>query len=105
MARVVGFTEVSTRRPDHVSIDELQRAQWVRAFLGEPVLVLLERPESGAGRDNVPGLFGLVDAALSRGAAVLWTTSDRSLWEHERWSRAKRFAIRDGRLTGDREER
>ncbi|RME96677.1 MAG: hypothetical protein D6766_00025 [Verrucomicrobia bacterium] len=60
---------------------DLLKAACVRAFLGEPVLILLERPARQIYAEVMPALVNTVQEARDRGAAVLWTTSNRRVWE------------------------
>ena len=64
------------RRPGFVESADLQVYQWIRALIGKPNLLILERP-----MNSVPGglLKKLVEATnetRSRGAAVIWFTSN-----------------------------
>lgn len=88
-----GITDLAGTRCHQVSLQDLQRAGWVRAFLGDPLLLILERPE----RDVNPGLTGplleSVGAALARGAAVVWLTSSSRIWEEVVFDNSLRFAM------------
>ena len=59
---------------------DLRRAACVRAFLGRPELLVLERPTAGVYPAIMPALMSAVRAARSRGAAVLWTTESWDVW-------------------------
>ena len=59
---------------------DLRRAACVRAFLGQPELLLLARPTVGVYPDIMPALMASIRAARARGAAVLWTTEDWEVW-------------------------
>jgi phospholipid/cholesterol/gamma-HCH transport system ATP-binding protein len=59
---------------------DLRRAACVRAFLGHPEMLILERPTAGVYPEIMPALMASVRAARSRGAAVLWTTDDPQVW-------------------------
>ena len=73
LARSFGLREVPAGRPALVLQRDLRRAEWIRAFLGQPALILLERPTFGVAVEHVPLLIRAVEAALAGGAAVLWT--------------------------------
>jgi ABC-type multidrug transport system ATPase subunit len=62
------------RRPD------LRRASCVRALLGKPTLLILERPTAGVYPSIMPALMTSLRVARSRGSAVLWTTAARDVW-------------------------
>ncbi len=72
LAQAFGLADVPAGRPAVVPRRDLRRAEWVRAFLGRPALVLLERPTAGVAEEHAALLARAVDAALAGGAAVLW---------------------------------
>ncbi len=76
LAYRVGLAEVSPRRVSSVGRSERKRSEWIRAFLGDPVLVILQRPCQGVKRKDWEPLVGLVRQTLARGASVLWIASD-----------------------------
>lgn len=80
LAKYFGLTETPRQRPAFVSKRELRMAEWVRALIGKPLLLLLERPESGVPDDNLPKLIDAVQTALQRGAAVIWQTDRDAVW-------------------------
>ncbi len=80
LASVAGLEGIPPGRPAVVSREVLQRCEWVRAMMGQPWLVLLERP----GQDLSPGWRAgcgrLVAEARARGAAVIWWCEDDAEW-------------------------
>ena len=68
-------------RPDRYRRQDLQKAACVRAFMGRPALILLERPTNDIYADVMSPLANAVYAARRRGAAVLWTTDERRVWD------------------------
>jgi len=96
LAREAGLSAIPEGLPDAVLLSDLKRAEWVRAFLGGPRLILLERPEQGMPDDAVSRLVGLVTAAARAGAAVLWMTTRRDVWVDKRLTMAQRFSMEDG---------
>jgi phospholipid/cholesterol/gamma-HCH transport system ATP-binding protein len=75
LSRHFGLSELPTIRPARASADDLRRAACVRAFMGEPRLLILERPAQTIHVSNHGPLTAAVGAARKRGAAVLWLTS------------------------------
>ncbi len=65
--------------PAHFDRAELQRAALVRAFVGEPALLVLENPLDGGA---VPDLMAplLQAIAMTRNAACLWLTTSPTRW-------------------------
>jgi len=78
LARYFGLTEVPRQRPAFAAKRELRVAEWVRALIGKPLLLLLERPEEGVPDNNLPKLIEAVRDTLRRGAAAIWQT-DREM--------------------------
>lgn len=76
LARSFGLAELPKARPAWVPRRDLRRAEWVRALLGNPALLLLEQPESGVPLEYFPSLTAAVRDALRRGAAALWITAN-----------------------------
>lgn len=79
LARRFGLPGLPPGRPAAASPQALQRAGWVRAFLGDPALLILEQPTRQADREGAARLFEAVHDARARGAAVLWTTQEERI--------------------------
>lgn len=97
-ARQFGLAEVPKVRPAFVPPRDLRRAEWVRAFLGQPALVVLERPCQGIAFEYIVGLNDAVAAARARGAAVVWTTAEARVWQAPGLADALRFAMKGNSL-------
>jgi len=80
LAKYFGLPETPRKRPAFVSKRELKMAEWVRALIGKPLLLLLERPEAGVPDDNLQKLIDAVQAVLSGGAAAIWQTDRDMVW-------------------------
>jgi hypothetical protein len=52
----------------------------MRAFLGQPILIIIEQPARGVYADLMAPLVSSVQSARNRGAAVLWTVTDPQIW-------------------------
>lgn len=76
LVRRFGLEDLPRVRPAMVSRSDRRRAEWVRAFIGEPSLILLENPTKDVYLNALPGLVGAVKAARGRGASVIWMTDD-----------------------------
>jgi phospholipid/cholesterol/gamma-HCH transport system ATP-binding protein len=94
LARAFGLNELPKIRPALVAPQDLQRAEWIRAFLGQPLLVLLERPMQGVPLEHLPRLLGAVQEACTRKAAVLWLTDNDRIGRHPELPPAARYATR-----------
>lgn len=72
LALDLGLPGLPRERSHLLEPRDLRRAEWVRALIGEPDLIVLERPALDVPRDLVPPLVEAVARSLDRGASVLW---------------------------------
>lgn len=73
LAQAFGLEEVPSVRESKVSRDHLMRAQWVRAFLPNPLqLLILECPTFGVPADAVRLLLEQVKRVREKHGAVIW---------------------------------
>ena len=93
LARQFGLSGLPRMRPAALKQSDLRRAEWVRAFLGDPLLVILEQPTRDVPADAIPALVAAIDAARGRGAAVLWLTEDERAWSKAAGGATKRFEL------------
>jgi phospholipid/cholesterol/gamma-HCH transport system ATP-binding protein len=82
---------------DSLPVD-LQRAACVRAFLGQPVLILLEEQNPGCFKEMMPNLINAIRKARNRGAAVMWLTSDKFLWRDQSIPATRRYRLAGRKL-------
>jgi phospholipid/cholesterol/gamma-HCH transport system ATP-binding protein len=80
LARLFSLPGLPQGKPSGMRAPDLRRAACVRAFLGKPDLLILERPTAGVYPAIMPALMTAIGAARKRGAAVLWTSEDREVW-------------------------
>jgi phospholipid/cholesterol/gamma-HCH transport system ATP-binding protein len=77
LAYAVELPEVPAGRMSSLEISKLRRAEWIRAFLGNPRLVMLHRAFNGIEHSHRDALTKVVRDALSRGTAILWLAGAR----------------------------
>lgn len=94
LCRVFGLPELPRGWPSSLQSQDLQKAACVRAFLGAPVLLLLENPTRGVYDDLIVPLIKTVQDARQRGAAVLWTTNEPEVWNHPDLRASLRYRMR-----------
>lgn len=82
LCRVFGLPGLPRDRPSNARWQDLQKAACVRAFLGAPILILLENPTAGIYADVIAPLISTAREARERGAAVLWTTNELQAWNN-----------------------
>ena len=93
-----GLPGLPLARPDRLSETDLARAGCVRAFLGEPSLLLLESA-TGADRPDIAGpLLDLLSRALDRGAAAVCFTRDVPFWTAQTFPVTHRLQLLDDGL-------
>lgn len=98
LSAAAGIDNVPEVNPDMIDGDSLRRCEWVSAFLGNPDLVLLERPEEGVNVVYFDLLIDLVLARLAAGGAVIWISSEHQIWQSTKLQHAKRHTIRNGKM-------
>ncbi len=76
LARQFGLPAVPPGRPAAVPHRDLRRAEWVRAWMGRPDLVCLERPGRGVATEHIARLAAGIRQVCARGGAALWLTDD-----------------------------
>lgn len=80
LARRFSLPGVPVGRPGEFMQSDLQRAACVRAFLGNPAMIILEEPTAAVYPDIMPVLVNTMREARNRGAAVIWLVEDNKVW-------------------------
>ena len=96
LAQGFGLPGLPLVRPQDLSPDEQARAACVRAFLGEPALLVLEMslPDRLVG-DLAPPLLDALSGARARGAACVWLTRSPMAWEEQPFPTTYRLRLSD----------
>jgi phospholipid/cholesterol/gamma-HCH transport system ATP-binding protein len=100
----LGLPEIPAGRPAAVSRFLLRRAQWVRALLGHPALILLERPGDELPADWIAPLVKRIASERNAGAAVVWITSEPQREALSELNPTLQIDLRDGNMQ-DRDTR
>ncbi|MEX2215540.1 MAG: ATP-binding cassette domain-containing protein [Phycisphaeraceae bacterium] len=98
LARQFGLPGLPTAPTDKVPEPDLRRAELVRALLGDPALILLERPTRAIYPEIMRPLIQALQAAREKGAAVLFTTSNAKVWESTAIRPTYRFRMSGSQL-------
>ncbi len=98
LARRFGLPGLPAAAPATESVADRLRAACVRAFLGEPVLVIAESRAQGWRADLVAPLLDAMQAVRERGGAVLWTLVDDPLFDDATVPASARYRLRGRRL-------
>jgi phospholipid/cholesterol/gamma-HCH transport system ATP-binding protein len=102
LATVFGLPGLPAGPISALSPGDLLRAGFVRAFLGEPLLVILESPVQGLHADLVPLLLNRIAAMRDRGGAVLWLTRSRLVWGDRSFPATHRLRLSNRGLSPER---
>lgn len=98
LACSVGLPGLPLERPADLTARDLAGAACVRAFLGEPLLLLLESPVSGQWAELKTALLQLLAAARSRGAAAVWLTHSELVWRDRAFPATQRWRLAESGL-------
>jgi phospholipid/cholesterol/gamma-HCH transport system ATP-binding protein len=85
-----------------MTVGDRVRAAFVRAFLGEPALVLLERPLQDRYADYLPALVDALEVVRSRGGAALWLTGGDQAWSDRTFPADHRLRLSERGLIATR---
>lgn len=99
LARQFGLDGIPEGRPARIHPMTLRKLEWVRAFMGTPALIVLERPLLGAPKGDAARLFEAVCAASDRGVSLIWVTNEERVWECPAMKTARRFRLDKESLT------
>lgn len=91
LARRFGLPGLPLDLPNRVSAEDLSRAACVRAFLGEPLLLLLESPAP----ELLPPLLDALTAAMDRGAAAIWLAPGDQIWNDRTVPTTHRYRLQE----------
>lgn len=78
-ARTFGLDDLPHTRPTWTPEAIRRKAQWVRALMGTPALLLLDYPDDTVDEMDHTRLVETVERARTRGAAVIWITARKDL--------------------------
>lgn len=99
LAESFGLGELPSARPHAVPRDALRRAQWVRAFLGGPRLLLFDPVIRDEDAQGVDLLLAKVAEARKGGAAVVWVTADAADWTDARLNPTLKFELKGPKMS------
>lgn len=98
LAESFGMPGIPIGTPDRFTRIDLQRAACVRAFAGDPLLVLLEDPTYAALEELLRPLMAATRVARNRGAAVVWFSPSTSLLRDGTIPAARRYRMAGNEL-------
>ncbi len=98
LARAFGMDGIPKVRPARLPGAELRRAEWIRAFMGKPLLIILDRPMQDALEEWTPLLIERVEAARRRGTAIIWISEPDFDWKGKGMKPTYNYEMRDSRI-------
>ena len=90
-----GLPGLPLERPRDLTPIDLARAACVRAFLGEPALLLLESPLQDQFEELKTPLLDALAHARQRGAAAIWLTRGDLVWNDRSVPASHRLRLRE----------
>ena len=93
LAQQLGLPGLPLVRPDRLSEGDLIRSACVRAFLGDPRLLMLESAISPDHAELTMPLLDLLSRALDGGAAAICFTRDMPFWQAQGFPVAHRLQL------------
>ena len=93
LAQHFGLPGLPAGYPDDAIRADHQRAACIRAFLGQPSLIILEEPTFGAYPEIIPPLINAIRNAREEGAAVIWLTLENPVWNDSLLPATYRFRL------------
>ena len=98
LAEHFGLPGLPSGLPDDVMRADHQRAACIRAFLGQPSLILLEEPTFGVYPEILPPLITAIRKARDRGCGVIWLTLEDQVWNDPMLPATHRYRLTARRL-------
>jgi len=98
LARHFGLPGLPIQPPGDCTPQDLERAACVRAFLGRPLLVVLEHPMAFADGGLLGPLVAAIRQVHRRGGAVIWFTEHESQVADDSLPAGHRYHMVGGRL-------
>ena len=90
--------KLSRQRPAFVDASTLQQYQWLRAIIGDPSLVILERPMRNLEADMIEPLVDGINEIRKQSAAVIWFTGSDFETGQRFPDRVVHYHSKDGKL-------
>ena len=94
LAHAFGLPGLPLGHIDDVSPFDLARSACVRAFLGNPALLLLESPAQGHFAELRTPLLNAIAAAQSRGSVIIWLSEGEPIWGDRSFPATHRLHLR-----------
>lgn len=89
---------LSRERTAFVEASRLQRFQWLRAFINQPILLLLERPMRSVDPELLDAFHAGVAQIRESGTAVIWFTGTETEAKHSLACDARQYCIKQRKL-------
>ncbi|GBQ84573.1 P-loop NTPase family protein [Asaia krungthepensis] len=95
LSRRFGLPGLPTLSPGRLNNADRARAACVRAFMGEPKLLILEDPVDLETADMMTAFLAELTAARERGCGVIWFSREPDLWHGYNAAGTRRFRLLD----------
>lgn len=98
LALAFGLPGIPTLLPHQCRSSDLERAACIRAFLGNPQLVMLEHPIESTDTKPLPALVDAIQQVRRRDGSVVWFTGNRAVVDELRIVADRRYRVVGHRL-------
>jgi phospholipid/cholesterol/gamma-HCH transport system ATP-binding protein len=98
LAKYFGLPGLLINPPFQARQGDLRLSALVRAFLGRPLLILLERPTRNLFPEIMHPLINAVRTAREHGTAIVWLTSENGVWEDENLNATYKYTVYGSRM-------
>lgn len=98
ISRHFGLPSLPTDLPTRLSSHDLRRAEYVRLFMGYPSLLLLENPIQFYPKKLYEAFLEKLTQARQKGCAIIWISSDHTLWRDYKDETMQYFRLSDAGL-------
>lgn len=95
LSRRFGLPGLPSLPPSRLSTADRAKAACVRAFMGEPRLLLLEDPVEQETADMMTAFLAELTAARERGCGVIWFSREPDMWRGYNAEGTQRFRLLD----------
>ncbi|KAA1261284.1 Nickel import ATP-binding protein NikE [Rubripirellula obstinata] len=97
-SKLLDVPSLSRERPAFVEASRLQRYQWLRAIIGDPLLLILERPMKTLDPEMIAPLVESINQIRLQKVAVIWFTGSDYEMTQKFSGIVRHYQSKDGKL-------
>lgn len=104
LALFFGLPGLPLGSPSKTRSEDLDRAALIRAFCGQPELMILEQPTQNLYPEIMPPLLNALRSARKKGTTIIWTTGAAEIWNEPAINASQRGTMFGSRMQLSRKE-